>query len=1029
MKSKKLIFVISIFLFIQNVFCQSTEIVIDEKDDVSLIEIDRLIRETEYDEALNQLKIYMEKNPLKFDLAQRRVNKIMNARKEYSALANRLIQLIQTDPGNDKEIYEITTKLEEFEKNPSDENLKFIADLKLSAEFNYFRSLFMEIQQESARLTNEGKYVEAVEKTKEGFSLYKKEFFEKWKDYSKITNNVNAVLSTVDSLYAQFASKDFNKKLSESVGAFEKSIVAEKHVDSLKNLDECILHFNELGEIINGLNESVEKLLEVFESTQELDEDVTDASFIPFYTRFILGVASIENSGSLGALKKEWQFYMNKMIVALESSINQKYQSYYSLHKESVFKNVAFVNGEKNQHSFEVIKNNSDILEKLYNLDSSIFKDSAIKNAYVKSKCLVLLNDSIVDLCKKAEQIDVNEKFESPNQIISKISKLNEIVGNRSDLILDQKEEFIQYEKLSLTDWDSLEKKYNSYLSEIFTAKEKISLKGWNSLDNFYKTENEAICVEFKEKMETANFVHAGIYETLDYKTQSNLVKNPDEVFTYFEKFTKKNHKESEAEIVHFYPDVCVSVFSSLLKNIEVNIEETEKNKLSMQKDFESFGKENVSDEIVQVVSHILSLFDETKSTLENYKNSSMELLSLNEQKIVQSQLAQNEADLRFSEAENALKNEKFDIARKKLQDSLSKYEEALNIQNNSLLREECDKKLFALGNEISKQENQIVVVEVRQLKNQARDAYFNGRFEDAEKYLSQASNRWFVTNIEPDEEIENLKGLVHNAILMHTGREVLPVDPLYPEISQLLDFAYQYFNEGVEANKQGKKDECEALLDKALEKTQNIQITHPIHQEAALLTLKINRLKDPKKFASEFDQKIKAAKAMCKNKSTQKEGYTNLLDYYALDPNYKGLKDLIYQVEIDIGIRQKKVENTEKKQSQNYVVDAKKLFDKAGDDEEKLKKALDKINQAIRLNPDNKDATALKDKITTKIGGTTSTVLSTEDERMYQLAVKKLQQNDIIGANAITMQLLKKKQNVSSKKIKDLKNKIDARL
>ena len=151
-----------------------------------------------------------------------------------------------------------------------------------------------------------------------------------------------------------------------------------------------------------------------------------------------------------------------------------------------------------------------------------------------------------------------------------------------------------------------------------------------------------------------------------------------------------------------------------------------------MQNDFESFGNENVSDEIVEVVSHILNLFDETKAILENYKKSSMELLSLNEQKIVQSQLAQNEADLRFSEAENALKNEKFDIARKKLQDSLSKYEEALNIQNNSLLREECDKKLFALGNEISKQENQIVVVEVRQLKNDARDAYFNGRFEDA---------------------------------------------------------------------------------------------------------------------------------------------------------------------------------------------------------------------------------------------------------------------------------------------------------
>lgn len=76
--------------------------------------------------------------------------------------------------------------MEEFEKNPSDENLRFIADLKLSAEFNYFRSLFMEIQQESARLTNEGKYVEAVEKTKEGFSLYQKEFFGKWKVIQKL---------------------------------------------------------------------------------------------------------------------------------------------------------------------------------------------------------------------------------------------------------------------------------------------------------------------------------------------------------------------------------------------------------------------------------------------------------------------------------------------------------------------------------------------------------------------------------------------------------------------------------------------------------------------------------------------------------------------------------------------------------------------------------------------------------------------------------------------------------------------------
>ena len=69
-----------------------------------------------------------------------------------------------------------------------------------------------------------------------------------------------------------------------------------------------------------------------------------------------------------------------------------------------------------------------------------------------------------------------------------------------------------------------------------------------------------------------------------------------------------------------------------------------------------------------------------------------------------------------------------------------------------------------------------------------------------------------------------------------------------------------------------------------------------------------------------------------------------------------------------------------------------------------------------------------LKDKITTKIGGNTSTVLSTEDERLYQLAIQRLQNNNVVGANAIVEQLLKKQQNANSQKIKDLKNKIEAR-
>ena len=177
-----------------------------------------------------------------------------------------------------------------------------------------------------------------------------------------------------------------------------------------------------------------------------------------------------------------------------------------------------------------------------------------------------------------------------------------------------------------------------------------------------------------------------------------------------------------------------------------------------------------------------------------------------------------------------------------------------------------------------------------------------------------------------------------------------------------------------------------------------------------------------------EFAQKIQTAKLMCQSKETRQEGYANLLDYAELQPDYPGLKDLIYQVEIDIGIRQKPVDNSGANKARRLIADAQKTFNSAGTNTKKLQEALDKLNQALALDSNNQKAIELKDQITTIIGGTTSTVLSTEDERLYQLAIQRLQNNNVVGANAIVEQLLKKTTNANSQKIKDLKNKIDAR-
>ena len=164
------------------------------------------------------------------------------------------------------------------------------------------------------------------------------------------------------------------------------------------------------------------------------------------------------------------------------------------------------------------------------------------------------------------------------------------------------------------------------------------------------------------------------------------------------------------------------------------------------------------------------------------------------------------------------------------------------------------------------------------------------------------------------------------------------------------------------------------------------------------------------------------------KNPKTRKEGYANLLDYYEIQPNYKGLKELIYKVEIDIGIRQKKADNSGVKKANQLLSEAKKIYSSAKGDEKKLKQALAKVDESLSLVMDNDEAVKLKDEITTKIGGTVITVLSTEDERLYQLAVQRLQANNVIGANIILEKILQKKGNASLQKVQDLKNKIEAR-
>ncbi len=1001
-----------------------------EKDDLSLFEIDRLIRRTEYDEALRQLNIYIEKNPEKFDNAQTRIKRIMHARNQYSILAERLITLIQTDPGNNKEIYEITAQLEKFEKHPSDQNLQFIADLKKSAEFNYFRALFLEIQNETAAKSKAGEYIAAVEKAKEGFWLYRDNFYDQWENNPEITGAVDKTLAELDLRIAEFEEKNYLPRLNNTVNDFIKAVKAEQYDQAVNRLAEVEDTFRNYNRLREGIIQVGADLQSQFAQVQKLDSDSTDASFLPFMFRFVFGIETVPDSGILGAVDAQWNAALGRMNEAVYAVLLKKYGTYETAINNAFVLEVGrycnldrrvldiykIASAGKNGHT---LKNPYDSYYATCDYAQNL-SESALRLTQVRTDILTLTEGQKKDIAQI--KADSNEKAKLIKNLFDSNDKITALAGNK------EKQHISSYAWAvgSNSDFTGLSELYEKTLDDIFVKEEEALTGSWAEITEYYSKDASRIYEGALVYYTSADKYREGFFTKIPDNILKELNRDISKSLDYQNTFNA--NPELDFGIVYSYPDISYKISQHTKSLAEKGIATLGSYNTVILENFNSHPQQKENEQIQEYVKTAQQNIESERQKLIQLISQSQSQAALAQKQMTAAQLARNEADLRFNEAQNALRREDFDTARKKLQDALSKYDEALMNQNDEALRSETDRKLQVLGESIAKAENELVVREVRDLKTRAKDAYFNGRFDDAEKYLNQAKIRWAVTNVNEDEEITNLLNFVNTAISMKTGREILPSAPQYPEMSQLLNMAYQYFDEGSRKIGEGDRAGGEADLALALESIQKLQYVYPLNQEASILTLRINRLLDSKKFNEEFAQKIEMARMMCKSNDTRQEGYANLLDYYELDPSYKGLKDLIYQVEIDIGIRQKPVSNTGANRAKKLVSDAQKIYNSAGNDTAKLQSALSKIDEALALVSDNKEAMALKDKITTKIGGNTSTVLSTEDERLYQLAIQRLQNNNVVGANAIVEQLLKKPQNQNSQKIKELKNKIEAR-
>lgn len=975
---------------------------------MSLREIDQLIKQTRYDDALQKLNLYIDKNPESFDSAQIRIQKIMDLRGDYADIYDKVHELLLTDPENDEKLEYYTGLMRKIEKQKDTPLGLFIDEIYVAAQFRINLAKLNRIMEESQELMLSNNYVAAAQKLDEGFSLYLDNFEEDWNTpetahdiYIPAMNNKEQLETNLT--YWEYYSNSFQ----EAVNRFVRAVSDEDWGEINQSYKHLLSASTDFANYRNSIFNSSQVVNDLFEQCKKIEFEqfgieLTDASYLPFVRLLILGRQNEDNSGLMGILNRQWNNCMANMKEIVQIKIDN-----YLLALQKAMPNRLFSAEFDPTLSYTIVNNMNQ------------WGELALKTTALTD----LLNPDLQKLIYENEKYNKNQIYARDlTNALGNIYHLKDVVyGNVSgDSSTIRPENPAEAELTSPGYTDSLlatlgnveltnEQRQVMYFDFYGASSKSFEIeKGFTrycaEIDNFLSNRTSEI---YKEVF--------NYFETADAKYVSESEKKYNEAVRTNGGANRYND-EGEITFTEHYPEKVLALTTELEKEIHAEIAVIDRHLAKIS----GFEEQYINSKSLRTIT-------EDKAKLENLLGQAVALKEESDNNIQLALRYQKEAENRYTQAERSLKSNDFERARSRLQDAATNYLRALEISFNLKLQTESDALLAALGERISQGENKVVVEEVRELKRNAWDQYYSQNFESASKLLNEAEERWASTNVDTDEEIEYLIRIINTALSMKTGRTLQPSDSLYPEMSQLLSGAGKDYAEGIRLG--AKTAAGKEKFQDAKTKLEKVLQVYSYNEEARALNMKIDQQIDPEKFDKEFGQQVAEIQKAYNNKTTTQETYAKLLDLYELNPKYKGLAALKDNIEYQIGIKRRPVDNTDKKDADNLVKQAETLIASAGRDEEKLKAALVPLNKALEKDPNHATAIKLKDDIQLRIGGKAAVVLSAEDENTFQMATTDYLNGNYRSAKSKVDGLLKKKTNQNSAKILKLQKQIEAQL
>ena len=980
----------------------------------ALTQVDRLIAEREHDEAILLLASYMRENPDRFTEGQQRMRRIVQTREMYNQLIHMLLDTVQTEPENDQRILELSNMLLVIE-SPSDIDVQqFLAQIRYLAEFNYNRSRLEHIFLAAREQLRQNDFSGALATYASGLDIFRDEFFAA--GYGQ-----EAELIASDGLQRISRNiRDFNALM----GPFSQAArqLAAMDAPSLPNPDDlwaAYLRLPPLMEELAALREDFFRIRESFDQQlailQEEQDVLGDRSFLSFVSWLISGPVG-QQEGMSGTLEQFWHSMIDPAEAAIANIVSRSYR----------FGNAAManLNFEESLSAFGITARYITTAQELLRYANSFFLRGGSPGYLIRGETI------------SAEKAGPFLAFHSMVDSLAILQQAGTI-GLRGDAVASRALPSLvpwQAGELSAVQAISAEQESRASFQELLGGLRAAYARAGAGLEDVlryeemlaelpgsphaYFAEAQRLIITLSGHIGMQDYRSAVRKYTIANEDLAGRLPDLERTFAEGNMLISGVERWREGFGMHTlrFPSEGMETLSLMSGPLEADI-------AIAAELLESYAAED-SSILARAEIHALHL---------SARNLHSRLLSLRSRSAaaiasagVQAERAHAlrvDGDRLFQAAQAALARNDFDSARGNLVRAIDQYDVSLATQESAELRAFRDTAVVNFGTEIVRVENEIVVRDVRDMVTAARASYFAGNMEQAESLLVSAQNRWRLTNVTEQPEVEHWLRLVRGALSLNMARNISPTAPLFAEMSQLLSTASRSYNEGVSLMDAGQRQAGLARFNEALDKTREVRLMFPMNHDARMLELRIEQHTDTAAFNARFQSRLNAAVAGVG--ARELESFADLQDLAEINPHFPGIQAMLTQAEISMGFRPAPPNPANIARSAELTGTAEAHI--ISRDPVLLGVAETQLEEAIRLNPNNTHAQNLMDQLNVLLTGTGTFVLSSHAQTQYNIALQEFLRGNHLMANAIVQQLLQDPESQRSTLVQDLRRRIDA--